>query len=417
MTVVRDILDRACPYAEADLLPTVFGAQVAAARGGRPVVLFGAGSAGRELLPLLIRHGVQPACFCDNDPSRVGCLVGGLPVVAPDTLARDHRASLVVLATGAGQAAMRVQLRALGLPDEQLCAVRDPTALSFYTHLAQWLWSDEDLTAHEPALQRVYDALSDERSRDLFVARIALFVRGADYRSFRRFLATFSDAQGRRADGRAVREMYLQFNNDVLRLEQNEVLVDGGAFDGDSTVEFIDACRRARVAYGEVICYEPDPQIHRELQRNMAVHARVHCRPYGLWSRSETLRLATAESVGRANSAVVSARASEVDLRRSPSPADGEGVIDIEARSIDDDCRDAAVSLIKMDLEGAELEALRGARRTLASRRPKLVISAYHKRNDIFELIECIREAAPGYRFHLRHFSNWFGETMVIAIP
>ena len=64
------------------------------------------------------------------------------------------------------------------------------------------------------------------------------------------------------------------------------------------------------------------------------------------------------------------------------------------------------VDFIKLDVEGAELDVLIGARTTIARFKPILAISAYHKSEDFFVLMNCIKSIRPDYEFALRHFAT-----------
>ena len=75
------------------------------------------------------------------------------------------------------------------------------------------------------------------------------------------------------------------------------------------------------------------------------------------------------------------------------------------------------VDFIKMDIEGAELAALRGAAGTIARYRPKLAISIYHKPEDFFTIPQHLAGALPDYDFHLDHYSIHAEETVLFALP
>ena len=70
-----------------------------------------------------------------------------------------------------------------------------------------------------------------------------------------------------------------------------------------------------------------------------------------------------------------------------------------------------------MDIEGAELNALKGAEETIRAFRPKLAISAYDKDNDLFDLADYLNSLAIGYRFYLDHFTIFHEETILFASP
>lgn len=69
-----------------------------------------------------------------------------------------------------------------------------------------------------------------------------------------------------------------------------------------------------------------------------------------------------------------------------------------------------------MDIEGAEMEALKGAENILKRDKPKLAICLYHKREDMWEIPYLIKSIKPEYKFFIRHYSNYEGETVLYAI-
>ncbi len=91
------------------------------------------------------------------------------------------------------------------------------------------------------------------------------------------------------------------------------------------------------------------------------------------------------------------------------------GTIEIETGTIDEQC-DKIPTFIKMDIEGAEYEALLGARKTISEHKPKLAISVYHKPEDIIELPKLILDLNPGYKLWLRHYSFGENETVLYGL-
>ena len=77
---------------------------------------------------------------------------------------------------------------------------------------------------------------------------------------------------------------------------------------------------------------------------------------------------------------------------------------------------DGKVTFIKMDIEGAEYEALKGAERLIREYKPKLAVSVYHKPEDIWELPGLILSFCPEYTFYLRHYSLSSEETVLYAV-
>ena len=62
------------------------------------------------------------------------------------------------------------------------------------------------------------------------------------------------------------------------------------------------------------------------------------------------------------------------------------------------------VDYIKLDIEGAELDMLHGATKTITRWKPKMAISAYHKKEDLWTLLPYIKSLRPDYEFAFRHY-------------
>lgn len=90
--------------------------------------------------------------------------------------------------------------------------------------------------------------------------------------------------------------------------------------------------------------------------------------------------------------------------------------IQVPVRSIDHtyECRDA--TFIKMDIEGSEYYAIKGAKTVICKNKPKLAICIYHSDQDMLRLIEMIHEMVPDYRFYIRQHSNTIYETVLYAV-
>jgi hypothetical protein len=73
------------------------------------------------------------------------------------------------------------------------------------------------------------------------------------------------------------------------------------------------------------------------------------------------------------------------------------------------------MDFIKMDIEGAELAALKGAEHTLRCFKPELAICVYHRLEDFFDVTDYLASLQLGYRFFLRHFTIHIDETVLFA--
>lgn len=404
MSVLTGIRAYAKSFAEADFLRETLGIYAdAVTKNEVQLILFGAGSAGKNLLPLFMSHGRRPALVCDNSPVNIGTSLCDVPVVSVDAAHERHRDAVVVMAIGSHQEQVRKQLAAEGFQPDRILSIRE-APLKFYTHhVPRWYWSEADLEQHADDLERAYALLSDDTSRRLFLQRIAVLSHGADYASYAAFIKEYSFLDQRPHPADMDPESFYYFNNDVVRLADEEMLVDCGAYTGDSLEQFL-ASKASPAALRVAYCFEPDPANYAQLEKTYGNHAAVFLYPLGAWFEDATLNFESSDhpAMDSPRSARISASASCISIKAAP---------------LDQVLAGKPVSFIKMDIEGAEKEALRGAARMLRQYRPKLAISVYHERDDIFRIPLLIEELCPGYRFHLRLFSRNFTETVLLAIP
>jgi FkbM family methyltransferase len=96
------------------------------------------------------------------------------------------------------------------------------------------------------------------------------------------------------------------------------------------------------------------------------------------------------------------------------SHIDGTGELSVNADTIDNRCSDA--TFIKMDVEGAEIDALYGAKNTIIKNKPKLAICIYHTNEHLFEIPLLIHEWVPEYKLYVRHHGEVTAETVVYAV-
>jgi FkbM family methyltransferase len=172
-------------------------------------------------------------------------------------------------------------------------------------------------------------------------------------------------------------------------LHAGETIVDCGAYIGEFTLY----AAKAVGPTGTVIAFEPDPGIHKKLIANIALNGlrNITVLNKGLWSKPGTLKFVGDSIKG------YSFMSAEKD----------SGAIDVPVVSLDDELKRldvAKVDFIKMDVEGAELEAVKGSARTLTEQNVDLAIASYHSVNGAktcYELEKIL--VGLGYRAETAH--------------
>ena len=168
------------------------------------------------------------------------------------------------------------------------------------------------------------------------------------------------------------------FENDLLEIGEHEIYVDCGAYNGDSVLDFIS---HTRAKYNRVVAFEPDSANFASMKEKL----------HGL-SKIELVNTAIGQISCKTRFNAAGGMGGFVDLEY--------GTQMTEMICLDDYFHEP-VTFIKMDIEGAELDALKGAERLLKEYRPKLAICVYHKVEDIFTIPKFIKSVVPGYRLKL----------------
>ncbi len=188
------------------------------------------------------------------------------------------------------------------------------------------------------------------------------------------------------------------FDLPYLTYGENEVFVDGGSCDGTSAVRFAQQCGKR---YKKILCFEPDRRNIERVRQNLLSRdiGDFEIIGKGLWDREQELSFV---ANGTADSHIAA--------------GGEENAVKIEVTSLDEVLYGSEASFIKMDIEGAEKNALKGARNTIVKYKPKLAVCVYHKPEDIWELPRLILEMREDYRLYLRHYSAGDTETVLYAV-
>lgn len=178
----------------------------------------------------------------------------------------------------------------------------------------------------------------------------------------------------------------------------DEVFVDVGAFDGQTSVMFAKWAGK----YKKIFALEPDPQNREKCYKTLeSIDAEYEILPFGAWDKQEQLFF-EADLNGASH---ISGCRTEKNKKQ----------IIIQANRLDDLIHEK-VSFIKMDIEGAELNALKGAENIIKNYKPKLAICVYHEKEDIWEIPKLLLSYVPEYKLYLRHYSMSKDETVLYCI-
>lgn len=178
---------------------------------------------------------------------------------------------------------------------------------------------------------------------------------------------------------------------DYFAPNDNEVFVDCGCYDGGTCYKFVGWC--GRKGYDQIYSFEADPANYENCKKLLEPLGKCELFNYGTARLKETVYFA---SKGFETSCIVSKSEAE--------KMNFEGVTSIETISLDEALAGKKVTFIKMDIEGAEYDALLGAEKLIKENRPRMAISVYHKDLDFIILADLVLKMHPDYRISFRHY-------------
>ncbi len=218
---------------------------------------------------------------------------------------------------------------------------------------------------HKDELNEVYELLEDEESKKIFENVIYYKLTGKINYLF--------DAESDK------NEVFTE----LLKADSIKHYADLGAYNGDTIRELLTYCPTLQYA----LAFEPDRRSFRKLCEycenvKFPIIEKINA---AAWSRNETLIFG---DEGNRNSGLF---------------AKGKS-IEVVATSLDAVLDGRQVDYIKYDVEGCEKQAIEGSTKTILSSKPKLLISAYHRSEDIFEIPLQIKHLCHDYKLYLRRF-------------
>ncbi|GIP51622.1 FkbM family methyltransferase [Paenibacillus vini] len=342
----------------------------------KPVILFGSGTIGRLYLQFLRKNNfMSDIYFCDNNNAMWGTLIEDVPVISFNELINKYKNSYIIVSSLDYFDEIALQLK-----DNNLSYIMDPgvhlALLDTENTLESFQGYSSLIEKKLVQFQKAYDILSDELSKKIFCDRIN-YCNTISSKYLSPLKSSFPQ----------------YFDPDIIKLSDQEVFIDGGAYIGDTVEEFLKATEGM---FKKVYSFEPEENKHNSFREVAGGDERIQLMPYGLWSKREILRF---NSQGNYASGL-----NEV------------GNAEIPVISIDEVLNGAPVTFIKMDIEGAELEALKGAEGSIRKYKPKLAICVYHKPLDIVDIPLYLTELVPEYKIYFRHYSVGMYETVCYAV-
>ena len=334
--------------------------------------IFGAGTIGRQVLQDCRIRGVVVLGFVDNDHTRLGQLVDGIPITNLSNL--DKKNDVIVVSAGNHADSIFRQLQDRGF-EHRINLSQFFFAIESPVQPEQGYL--EDLEKNRIRWISLALLLDDDKSRQVIDAVV-------------RHRLTLDTSPLAKVNDRGVLQW---FDPAFVKPNEKAVFVDGGAFDGDTAEAF----RRFNGPALRIHAFELDPEIAARASQRLESFPEVVVHALGLSDRREKLGfLRTGITDGRLDGACSGDEFSEVV-------------------SVDEIVLEA-VTFLKLDVEGAEAKAIIGASHQIREHSPLIALAVYHKPSDPWALPLQVSRLNAAYRFYMRHYTDVAFETVVYAV-
>ncbi len=340
------------------------------------VYVFGAGTFGLEIAEILSNYGFTVLGIIDN--FKTGKL-GKWEIKHPEEV---DRSTLVAL----GICNFAVDLKDISRSLDLLGFSKYLTPVQLFKFLSDkglhkehyWLTTEVEIyRENEKEIEQFRKLLFDQESKDLLDALIS-------YRKFGE-IENLPDVS-------PISHQYLP--KDISIVPQPLHLVDCGAYFG----EFIDYAKQRGFSLDTIYAFEPDPTNFKELVGRISKLpscTKGFAYPLGVSDTTKQVKFSADGSLGAAIS--------------------DNGEVVVQVISLDQVLKNVPINYIKMDIEGAEFDALVGCSRIIKEQIPHLAISVYHKPKDIWEIGLWLNSLNLGYKFILRQYGHQCFDTVLYA--
>lgn len=321
----------------------------------KPIVLYGMGNGADKIIKVLDSYGIRFSGVFASDGFVRDKEFHGFKISSYQELKEKFGEMIVLLCFGSSRLEVIANVKKIA-SEQELYAPEVPV-------IGTGLFTEKYFKDNSEEFKTIYEKLADEKSKQTFTDIVNYKLSGKiDY---------LFDCQTTPC------EPYDSF----LKLNNNEAFLDLGAYTGDTVADFINRVE----SYKQIIAVEPDKKTFKKLEKNTEKVKNI-----------ELLNKCVSSYCGIGSFAMNSGRNSVIS----------ESGTQTEFVTVDSILNGGDVSYIKMDVEGEEVGALKGACEAIKRCKPKMLISCYHRTDDLLSIPKTVFGIRDDYRMYMRHFSS-----------
>lgn len=342
-----------------------------AKRQGRKIYIYGAAWAGESVFKALSEYHIVPDGFCvDPEYYREDFCFCGIPVISSDDILDKEDCTIIVAC--ASKKYIWKDFSNIETIDRDFISLVDMMRIDFAY-----------VNKHMDMLTKLYNELCDEESRKCMEAFLNQRISG-------------------KFEYQANIWKENQYYDQIVMLKNVSCMVDCGAYDGDTFRSF---CRyyeqeTGKGYEGKAYLLEPDEHSYQKLEKHYKDKQSIATIKAGAWDKKDQLYFDVNE------------------YSHTSSTVSELGGVSIQVDAIDNIISSQAkVDFIKMDIEGSELNALKGAENTIRKDHPILAICVYHRSEDLITIPQYIKSLNSKYKLYLRVHDWHCRELVLYALP
>lgn len=319
----------------------------------KPIVLYGMGNGADKIYNELKNNGIEiDGIFATAEFVRQKT-VYGFPLVDYSVIKQKFGSVIVLVCFGTNRAEVFEEINRISKEQE----LYFPDVPVYGEDIFNLQYAKEN----RKRLIDVYSRLADEKSKKTFENTVYYKLTGkCEY---------LYDCEV------SVDEPYENF----FKLDNNETYLDLGAYNGDTLLDF-----KSRVKnYKNIIAVEPNFRSFGKLKENTADFSNTEYVNVFISDQKKIIEISRGKGRGTAQI--------------------GSGV-KVEADSVDNIVGDNLITLLKADVEGEEINMLKGAENTVKKCLPKMQIACYHRSDDLWTIPEAVLNITNDYDIYMRHF-------------
>ena len=318
----------------------------------KPILLYGMGNGADKIINVLEEKGIEYKGVFASDGFVRDKMFHGKKLMSYSEAKEIYGDMIVLLCFGSDREDVRQNVLKIA-SEQELFAPEVPV-------ISGGLFCEEYYNSNKARFDAVYERLADDLSRKTYENLIKYKLSGK--------IEYLLDCEVDRDE---------PFDT-ILNLSANEIFVDLGAYTGDTVLGFVDRVK----TYEKIFAVEPDSKNFRKLKINTENLGNIECFNVGI-----------GDFCGKASFSMSGGRNSKKE----------KGTTEIEFKTVDSIVGNSKVTYIKMDVEGEEENAILGARNTILNHKPKMLVSAYHKTDDLIKLPETVFSVRNDYKLYIRH--------------